>query len=106
MEIGARRDSDQLVLENARGAGVGKFLLVQNDASVELLMSSERDRRIDMIRNALESLPELQQTTVRFLLGGLSYEEMAAKMDKTPGAVRMLRHRAVDNLRRMLRPPR
>ena len=68
--------------------------------------SSEPDRPIDMILDALESLPELQRRTVRCLLDGLSYREAAARMDKTPGAVRMLRQRAVDNLRRLLRPPR
>ena len=67
--------------------------------------SSEPDRRTDTIVDALESLPELQQRTVRCLLDGLSYRETAAKLDRTPGAVRMLRQRAVDNLRRMLRPP-
>ena len=67
--------------------------------------ASEPDRRIDMILEAVESLPELQRQTVRYLLDGLSYRETAAKLGKTPGAVRMLRQRAVDNLRRMLRPP-
>ena len=59
-----------------------------------------------MILDVIESLPELQQRTIRCLLNGLSYRETAAKLDKTPGAVRMLRQRAVDNLRRTLRPLR
>ena len=71
-----------------------------------LAPSSEPDRRIGMVMDALESLPELQQRTMRCLLDGLSYKETAAKLDKTVGAVRMLRQRAVGNLQKALRPPR
>lgn len=55
------------------------------------------------VRQALQSLPSLQQQVVNLRFGeGLSLEEVATIMEKTVGAVKALQHRAITALRTML----
>lgn len=51
---------------------------------------------------AMRRLTHEQATVIRMRLAGYGYEEIAAAMGKTVGAVKALRHRGVQGLRRLL----
>ena len=65
--------------------------------------SSGFEERVAEAVRAAESLPPDQRRVVHCVLEGLSHGETAATLDKTEGAVRVLWHRAVRKLRRILR---
>ena len=62
----------------------------------ELLLA--RDRR-DRLRAALAMLPDEQRAAVELQLAGWTGEQIAAALNRSPEAVRMLRHRAMTRLR-------
>lgn len=65
------------------------------------LLASERRRQLEQ---ALATLAPDYQTVIRLrLLEERSSEEVAALMDRSPGAVRVLQHRALAQLRSRLR---
>lgn len=67
-------------------------------------VSSEREELVAGVLRAAESLSTDQRKVVHCVLHGLSHHETAAKLDKSPGAIRVLWHRAVQNLRKRFRP--
>ncbi len=54
------------------------------------------------LRSALAALPEDQRTVLELQLAGWSGERIASAMGKSVGAVKMLRHRAIEGLRDLL----
>ncbi|MFO0965420.1 MAG: sigma-70 family RNA polymerase sigma factor [Gemmataceae bacterium] len=67
---------------------------------------AERNEQLLALASALASLPEAQREAVEMrYLQGLSLNEIAAQMEKTPGAVAGLLHRGLDALRRHLGEP-
>lgn len=58
---------------------------------------------LTLIRTALRHLGEEQQTVIilRFV-EDLSYQEIATLLDKSEGAVRIIQHRALQNLRKII----
>jgi len=65
-----------------------------------IVMSVEESVRLD---EAIGRLPEAYQTAIRLYdLEGLSIETVAASLERSPGAVHMLRVRAFDQIRRHL----
>jgi len=54
---------------------------------------------IDAIRDALPGLPDNQRILVELQIAGLSTQEIATTLGRSPGAVRMLRLRAFTQLR-------
>jgi RNA polymerase sigma-70 factor, ECF subfamily len=65
----------------------------------ELAVASERAQRL---RAALATLPDEQRAAVELQLAGWPGEQIAAALDRSPEAVRMLRHRAITRLRTFL----
>lgn len=57
------------------------------------------------LRSALRTLPDDQRSAVELQLAGWSSEQIAAALGRSPGAVRMLRVRALDQLRARLVAP-
>jgi RNA polymerase sigma-70 factor, ECF subfamily len=57
------------------------------------------------LQAAVRSLPDDQRSAVELQLAGWSSEQIAAALGKSPGAVRMLRVRALDQLQALLAPP-
>jgi RNA polymerase sigma-70 factor (ECF subfamily) len=58
------------------------------------------------LRAALMTLPDEQRAAVELQLAGWSGEQIAAALDRSPEAVRMLRYRALARLRAILDPDR
>jgi RNA polymerase sigma-70 factor (ECF subfamily) len=65
-----------------------------------VISSSEREA----LATALALLPEDQRVAVELQLAGWSGEQIAEALGKSPGAVRMLRLRALQRLRELLQP--
>ena len=62
--------------------------------------AARREERFDRLETALESLPEDHRTVIRLArLEGLSTAEVARRMNRSPGAVRHLLLRGLENLR-------
>ena len=73
--------------------------LVQEARSVDpQAAQDEPDKRLDSVLHMAESLPESQQDVLLYRLLGLSHKEIAARVEKSEGAVRVLYHRAVKTL--------
>lgn len=58
--------------------------------------------RRDRLTQALPALGSEQQRVIRLRLAGLEPTEIGAAMGKSPGAIRVIHHRAVARLRRLL----
>ena len=65
----------------------------------ELAVASDRAR---WLRSALATLPDEQRAAVELQLAGWSGEQIQAALNRSPEAVRMLRHRAIARLRTIL----
>jgi RNA polymerase sigma-70 factor (ECF subfamily) len=65
-----------------------------------VISSSEREA----LAAALAQLPDDQRVAVELQLAGWSGEQIAEALGKSPGAVRMLRLRALQRLRELLQP--
>lgn len=62
-----------------------------------------RDEWLHQLSNAINQLPELQCQVIRMRhFDGLSFNEIATKLGKSPGATRMLWVRAVEKLKNVL----
>lgn len=70
-----------------------------------LPLSSEFEKRVAEALQATKSLSTDQRRVVHCVLKGLSHKETATELDKKTGAVRVLWHRAIRNLRELLLPP-
>ena len=57
------------------------------------------------LRAALRTLPADQQAVINLRLADLTGVEIAAVLEKPPGTVRVLQHRAVQTLKRLLSEP-
>lgn len=67
---------------------------------------AERNERLLALASALANLPEAQREAVEMrYLRNLSLNEIAAQMERTPGAVAGLLHRGLDALRQRLEEP-
>ena len=66
-------------------------------------LSSELEERVAEVLQAADALSTDQRKVVHCVLNGLSHKETAGELGKTVGAVRVLWHRAVRNLRKLLR---
>jgi RNA polymerase sigma-70 factor (ECF subfamily) len=103
LQIAHRRAIDQVranrqtvPLEHAESLPDGRRL-----ASPEQQGDANAD--IELVRSALDELPEPQRTviTLRYLFH-MSHEEIAAQLGRSNGAVRALRQRALARLRRSI----
>ncbi|HYI14782.1 MAG TPA: sigma-70 family RNA polymerase sigma factor [Thermomicrobiales bacterium] len=65
----------------------------------DLAVTSDRAERL---RAALATLPDEQRAAIELQLAGWPGEQIAAALDRSPEAVRMLRHRAITRLRDIL----
>jgi RNA polymerase sigma-70 factor, ECF subfamily len=65
----------------------------------DYVIASERRR---LFARTMRRLTPDQQQVIHLRLAGLSGAEIAAVMDKTPGAVRIIQHRAIKELRRLM----
>jgi RNA polymerase sigma-70 factor (ECF subfamily) len=65
----------------------------------ELAVASDRAERL---RAALATLPDEQRAAIELRLAGWPGEQIAAALNRSPEAVRMLRHRALSRLRDIL----
>lgn len=69
------------------------------------MMEQHIDARLDMsrVKQALHRLNDDQQNVVimRFM-EGLSYPEIAEALNKTEGAIRIIQHRAINNLKQIV----
>jgi len=98
----ARRSSDHEVdvddAENFEGA----FKLKEGDTPEHLLLSEEIRK---MIQQTIESLPDDLKSAIRYReLDGMSYEEIAHKMDCPVGTVRSRIFRARETVDKALKP--
>lgn len=67
---------------------------------------AERNEQLLLLASALEGLPEAQRAAVEMrFLQNLSLNEMAARMERTPGAVAGLLHRGLEAIREQLGEP-
>jgi RNA polymerase sigma-70 factor (ECF subfamily) len=65
---------------------------------------SERDRRSLLVAEALAQLPERRRQVIEmYFLEQLSDAEICGRIGGSPGAVRVLRFRALEDLRRLLK---
>lgn len=60
---------------------------------------SERERAVELANRLATLRPEYREVIVLRSLQGLSFDEVAARLDKRPGAVRMLWLRAIEKFR-------
>lgn len=70
--------------------------------------SSEADHHETLVElaNAIASLsPEYREVIVLRHIEGLPFAEVAARMERTPGATRMLWMRAIERLREAMQSP-
>ena len=98
----ARRSSDHEVdvddAENFEGA----FKLKEGDTPEHLLLSEEIRK---MVQQTIESLPDDLKSAIRYReLDGMSYEEIAHKMDCPVGTVRSRIFRARETVDKALKP--
>lgn len=64
-----------------------------------------REELLQCLSSALQSLPSDYERAVRLYdLEGRPIDEVAAQMNRSPGAIHMLRARAIDRLRQILGP--
>ena len=89
---------DQLRARNH--APIDDFEFQESGPSLEDLVIEADNRR--RLRHAMRSLPPDQQHVIHLRLASLTSPEIATVMGKKPGSVRVLQHRAVKELRRLL----
>ena len=101
-----KRDAGREVPMGSPGSQTGKGGLV------ELLVASitspsqafSRDQRHQRLSQALKELPELTQEVLRLrYVEGLASKEIAHRLDKTDGAIRVMLTRAVKRLEELLK---
>lgn len=63
----------------------------------------DREKNMELVQKALKRLGEEQQTVLimRFV-EDLSYKETANVLDKSEGAIRLIQHRAIQNLKKII----
>ena len=102
----AKRASDRERPGNVPSGGGDADLIALIAASVttptQAAVRNERQRRLD---EALAALPKEQREVLRLRYGeGLATREIAARMNRTDGAVRVMLTRVVQHLRELLDP--
>ncbi len=74
----------------------------EENLKVANVMDNELDKNLDLdrVKNAIKQLNEDQQNVLimRFV-EDLSYQEISAVLDKSEGAIRLIQHRAIQNLK-------
>ncbi len=89
----------QAVKKRLRRKGLRSKHLVREAGSPDPQgASDESDQRLDSVLRVARSLPESQREVLHQRLLGFSYKEIAARVEKSEGAVRVLYHRAVKAL--------
>lgn len=79
---------------------VSEELIRTDDAIPERV---DETLNVERVLRALKQLkPDQQDVIIMRFVEGLSHEEIAEGLDKTPGAVRLIQHRAIGELRRLL----
>ncbi|MCG8347471.1 MAG: sigma-70 family RNA polymerase sigma factor [Chloroflexales bacterium] len=76
--------------------------LTDPQATPEELVMTQADR--SALRSALSTLPEEQRTAIELQLAGWSSKQSAGVLGKSIAATKMLRYRAINRLRSLLRP--
>ena len=98
----ARRSSNNEVDVNDAENFEGAFQLKEGDTPEHLLLSEEIRRTI---QRAIEGLPEELKQAIRYReLDGMTYDEIALKMDCPVGTVRSRIFRARDAVDKIIRP--
>ncbi|MEK7554606.1 MAG: sigma-70 family RNA polymerase sigma factor [Patescibacteria group bacterium] len=79
--------------------------LVAADFGIERAL--ENRFAIEKIRGALRTLtPDQQDVILMKFMEDLSHREIAAALSKSEGAIRLIQHRALNELRRLIQPER
>ncbi|MBV1875487.1 MAG: RNA polymerase sigma factor RpoE [Cycloclasticus sp.] len=98
----ARRSSDNVVEVSEAENFEGAFKLKETDTPEHLLLSEEIR---ETIQQAIEGLPEELKKAIRYReLDGMSYEEIAQKMNCPVGTVRSRIFRARETVDKILAP--
>jgi RNA polymerase sigma-70 factor (ECF subfamily) len=101
-DIAKERSLDETLGEAAQR--LGDILAATGTSPTQRLVQQERQQ---LLARALEQLPEdYRDVLILRHLEGLSHEEIARRMGRNPGAVRMLWVRALADLRREIRATR
>lgn len=78
----------------------------EENLKVANVVESELDKSLDLnrVKDAIKQLGEDQQNVLimRFI-EDLSYSEISAVLDKSEGAIRLIQHRAIQNLKQIIR---
>lgn len=72
------------------------------DQSISIEEMLTRQQTMNQLNKAISRLPILQQTVIRRLLSGASYEEIAAEHAITLNATYMMYKRAIKNIKKLL----
>lgn len=76
-------------------------LIAHDAAPDEAVIAADEGERLSV---AIEQLPADQRQLMTLRLAGLSSPEIAAALDRSPGAIRVAQHRAINRLRDLLGP--
>ena len=103
-DVRKQRSLNEKVNALDQTAGSLEALLAADVSSVSAAMQS--DEAMLQLTRAIENLPPDYQTVLKLRhFEGLPFADIAARLDRKPGAIRMLWLRAVDKLRRNLPQP-
>jgi RNA polymerase sigma-70 factor (ECF subfamily) len=96
----ARDIARELLLSLLEQAGLGDSLALDTPGPADKVVAAEA---VEILRRAVEQLPEDRRRVIMLRYQEqLSFEDIAQRMGRTPGAVRKLWVRAVASLRREL----
>jgi RNA polymerase sigma-70 factor (ECF subfamily) len=100
----ARRDLRREVSLEQTGVALDRSAVrlgdvLASDASSPSAATSRRERAVEVANKLARLRPDDRDVIVLRNLQGLSFEEVAERMDRKPGAVRMLWLRAIDRFR-------
>lgn len=99
-----RRIDKELPLASDHAQNLIRELSIRNQCSPARDLIRKEDN--EWVNDALERLPRRYRQTILWRYrDGLSYEEIAGKIDRSVDAVRMLCRRSLDELKSLLGPP-
>ena len=102
---GVRRDELRRRYRLPPEVGEDQLEQMESDTAVRGAEEERDEAAIDAVRVALDRLPETQRIVVHLhRYEGLTFEQIAAVLSTTPGAVRVRACRAYERLRESLRP--
>lgn len=95
--------AENVILHLARKGARERRAPLEEDVPAELISPSRalcREERLERLEDSLDELsPEHREVILRVRVDGLTFEQVAEEMDRSPEAVKRLLYRALKNLK-------